>query len=107
MKSDYSAVKRFSFSASEPGLSSERQLWSAVLGLAIEDYTDSRTNTQNRRVIRVWLASESHEPASFLWICDHLEIDAMAVRRRVIELTNGMSFGLSGAAPKEDQRRRD
>jgi hypothetical protein len=34
----------------------------------------------------VWFASNEYEPGSFLWICDHLELDAPAIRQRAFEM---------------------
>ena len=62
----------------------ERQLWAAVLGLALEDLEG--TNTGNRA--RAWFASDYYEPGSFLWICDHLELDALAIRHRAFEIAD-------------------
>jgi hypothetical protein len=50
-------------------MKSERELWSAVLGQAIEDLTDSRAGTEGYSA-RLWFESDNHEPGSFLWICD-------------------------------------
>lgn len=67
------------------GMLIERHLWSAVLGLAIEDLADSRTSAHDLYNTRLWFASDNYEPASFLWICDQLEIDAVTVRRQVFK----------------------
>jgi hypothetical protein len=63
---------------------SERHLWSAVLGQAIEDLTDSRTGAGALHFTRLWFASDNCEPGSFLWICDHLELDAKSIRREAL-----------------------
>jgi hypothetical protein len=58
----------------------ERDLWAAVLGLAFEDLRDTKTGYRTR----LWFASDTYEPGSFLWICDHLEIDATSIRREAL-----------------------
>lgn len=65
-------------------MKSERELWSAVLGQAIEDLTDSRAGSEGYSA-RLWFESDNHEPGSFLWICDHLELEASSIRRGVLE----------------------
>jgi hypothetical protein len=62
----------------------ERGLWAAVLQLAADDLTSA--NARLRRLAGVWFASTKHGPGSFLWICDHLEINASLVRRRLFEI---------------------
>jgi hypothetical protein len=60
---------------------SERHLWAAVLDLAMEDLTDRRIRDEVN--VRGWFTSNEYVPGSFLWICDHLELDASTIRRRV------------------------
>ena len=99
-------VGMLSPSATDAAMSSERDLWAAVLGLAIEDLTDSRTGAQALCGTRIWFASDDYEPASFLWICDQLEIDALTVRRRVIEIV-GVESPSSKRAEQLSQRSRE
>jgi hypothetical protein len=61
-------------------MKSERELWSAVLGQAIEDLRDTKTGYRTR----LWFASDNYGPGSFLWICDSLELDALSVRRAAL-----------------------
>ena len=78
---------QLSASAPTSAMSGERRLWSAVLGQAIEDLTDTRTPPGFLNLTRIWFASDNHGPASFLWICDQLEFDAPMIRRRLIDMT--------------------
>jgi hypothetical protein len=61
----------------------ERGLWAAVLQLAAVDLTSA--NARLSRPARAWFESTKRGPGSFLWICDHLEINASWIRRRVFE----------------------
>jgi hypothetical protein len=69
----------------KPAMQNERELWTAVLGLAIEDLKDGRTGAGALHCTRLWFVSDDYEPGSFLWICDHLELDASAIRRAALE----------------------
>lgn len=61
----------------------ERGLWAAVLQLAADDLTSA--DARLRRLAQAWFDSTKHGPGSFLWICDHLEINASWLRRQVFE----------------------
>jgi hypothetical protein len=80
-------------SAIESATSSERDLWSAVLGLAIDDLRDGRMGAGELHFTRLWFASNSCEPGSFLWICDHLDLKAGLIRYK--------AFGHSAATPEQ------
>jgi hypothetical protein len=61
----------------------ERGLWTAVLSQAIDDLKGVGPSTL-QLVSRQWFESGNYEPGSYLWICDHLEIDALAIRAQVL-----------------------
>ena len=61
----------------------ERGLWAAVLQLATDDLTSA--DARLCRLARAWFESTKHGPGSFLWICDHLEINPTWLRRQVFE----------------------
>ena len=42
-----------------------------------------------RYFARLWFLSDNHKPCSFKWICDHLELDAPWLRRRLFEIVDG------------------
>jgi len=54
---------------------SEANLWLAVIDQAIEDLEDPDL----RDAALEWFASTSDRPASFQWICDHIDLNASAV----------------------------
>jgi hypothetical protein len=54
---------------------SEANLWLAVIDQAIEDLS----NPDLREPALEWFASTSERPATFRWICDHLNLSASAV----------------------------
>ena len=53
----------------------EANLWLAVIDQAIEDLSDPDL----REAALEWFASTSYSPASFCWICDHLDLNASAI----------------------------
>ena len=61
----------------------ELNLWNAVLRRAIQDsifFHDGCESTRERiRALR-WINSDSNEDGSFLWVCDHLELEYESVR---------------------------
>lgn len=68
----------------------ERDLWAAVLDLAIRDaggdkprYAGGDANAVRNSAIR-WIKSESVEPSSFRWICVLFDFDPAVIRRRVM-----------------------
>lgn len=68
----------------------ERDLWAAVLDLAIHDaggdkprYAGGDANAVRNSAIR-WLMSESLEPSSFRWICVLFDFDPTVIRQRVL-----------------------
>ena len=52
----------------------EANLWLAVIDQAIEDLS----NPDLREPALEWFASTSDRPATFRWICDHLDLNASA-----------------------------
>ncbi|MEO5348247.1 MAG: hypothetical protein H7836_01165 [Magnetococcus sp. YQC-3] len=49
----------------------EMDLWASVLQQALNDLA----NPQYRHEVELWMASNTFEPGSFLFICEALEID--------------------------------
>jgi hypothetical protein len=82
---------------------SERQLWTAVLGLAFDDLRNK--NMHNRA--RLWFTSNNSGPGSFRWICENLELNARAIRRAALR-TDGarvqLSEDVSSALPSQSKR---
>jgi hypothetical protein len=70
----------------------ERDLWTAVLVQAICDLTSADGNRYHRATLRyfarLWFESDNHQPSSFHWICDHIELDASWLRRRIFEMAD-------------------
>ena len=82
-----------------------RSLWTAVLRQAIFDLTGLRLRMESayrpgqragkatahraRYFARLWFLSDNHQPCSFKWVCDHLELDAPSFRRRLFEVVDG------------------
>jgi hypothetical protein len=66
-------------------MSSERDLWAAVLTQAIQDLMDSRTDTELLNSTRLWFVSDDYEPGSFLWICDSLELEPTLIRHVALQ----------------------
>src|SRR2546427_8430837 len=66
-----------------------RRLWLAVLVQAINDFahTDERQRLR-RHFTRLWFISGNHDPGSFRWICDHLDLDPSWFRRRLFALVD-------------------
>jgi len=57
-----------------------QRLWLAVLEQAVIDLTlaDNGAVSQRPRLryfTHLWFTSDNHEPGSFRWICDHLDLD--------------------------------
>ncbi len=75
----------------------ERRLWQAVLEQAVIDLRpDKRTITEQpglRYCTRLWFSSNNHEPGSFRWICDYLDINPSWFRRQL--------FAIVDVAPSE------
>ena len=44
---------------------------------------------QARYFARLWFLSDNHQPCSFKWVCDHLDLDAPRFRRRIFEVVDG------------------
>ena len=71
-----------------------RNLLAAILERAIRDYIveSADSGAENaRRSARKWLCINRISPMpktpwSFYWICDHLELDAIEIRAKIIEL---------------------
>ena len=42
-----------------------------------------------RYFARLWFLSDNHQPCSFKWVCDHLDLDAASFRRRLFEVVDG------------------
>jgi hypothetical protein len=65
-------------------MSGERDLWAAVLDSAIQDLKDGPATDGALEELRLWFASNTYEPGSFLWICDNLDFDATFIRRQAL-----------------------
>lgn len=81
----------------------ERELWLAVLYRAICDLAGSfllPADHSSQPLIRShaesWLLSPRTDEGSFIWICDHFDLDPASVRRR--------AFALSGPQFKRRHR---
>jgi hypothetical protein len=53
----------------------DANLWRAVIDQAIEDLSQPK----QRQAAVDWFASTSHNPGSFRWACDHLDLNPSAV----------------------------
>ncbi|TMA97489.1 MAG: hypothetical protein E6J74_04970 [Deltaproteobacteria bacterium] len=63
-----------------PAMIDAQRLWLAVLEQAVIDLTlaDNGAVSQRPRLryfTHLWFTSDNHEPGSFRWICDHLDLD--------------------------------
>jgi hypothetical protein len=77
----------------------ERGLWIAVLRQAVSDLRYYRPSL--RHFTRLWFESTSREPGSFEWICDQLELDALWLRRRLLEVSGKDSTRVARIRPME------
>jgi hypothetical protein len=68
----------------------EKRLLAAILARAIVDYLGDRRddNKALQLGLPVWLF-RSEEEFSFKWICDHLELDPIALRNRLRQWKQG------------------
>lgn len=62
----------------------EQELWFTVLWQAVADLEPSEKPVI-KHAARRWIESHLYSPGSFLWICDHLELNAERLRRRIFE----------------------
>ena len=85
-----------------------RSLWTAVLRQAIFDLTGLKLHVKSkyrpdqspvedkpdpaRYFARLWFLSDNHKPCSFKLTCDHLELDASWLRRRLFEIVDGYPY---------------
>ena len=67
---------------------SDRNLWLAVINLALDDLT--ATKPPLKRSARAWFLSSNTNVGSFLWVCDRLGLESTAVRRRRFDLIHGV-----------------
>ena len=67
-------------------LSSDKQLWCAVVGQAIDDATTTRTSKQAQRDKQVALEWLLHDTKHFPLICSLAGLDPVAVRERAQRL---------------------
>jgi hypothetical protein len=58
---------------------SDRNLWSAVMTLALADLTATKPLLE--RSARAWFLSSNRNPGSFNWVCDQLGLEPTAVKR--------------------------
>jgi hypothetical protein len=59
----------------------EAELWRAVIDQAIADLSDPDLG----EAAVEWFTSVSEEPGTFRWICEHLDLDASAVRSALLQ----------------------
>jgi hypothetical protein len=62
----------------------DRDLWLAVITLALADLTATKPLLEKNA--RAWFLSSNRNPGSFIWVCDHLGLEPTAVRRRHFDL---------------------
>lgn len=72
-----------------------RSLWAAMMLQMIEDFKSKKTRTwysiahttgRDYEIAKFWLESNStHEPGSFLAVCDTLELDPAIVRKELFK----------------------
>jgi hypothetical protein len=66
----------------------EKKLLVGVLSRAIVDATDPSVDDQHSRIheeARKWINSLSAQPFSFEWICEHLGVDWVVLRKSILE----------------------
>jgi len=66
----------------------EQKMWLSVLALALNEFVSgnraiSIVNRIRAERAAAWIASEDYAEGSFVWICDHLDLDAATLRRRL------------------------
>jgi hypothetical protein len=73
----------------------EQRLWAAVLLQAIKDLAGFNEETERDRLrlryfARLWFTSDNHQPCSFLWICDQLELSPSWIRKMIAPMDAGI-----------------
>jgi hypothetical protein len=66
----------------------ERRLWATVLLLALADLSDKK----RRRSAMRWIAESDPSVGGFRWICDHLQIDHLAAREKILRQERNSNF---------------
>jgi hypothetical protein len=61
--------------------SPEAELWRAVIDQAIDDLSDPDLG----EAAVEWFTSVSEQPGTFRWVCEHLDLDASAVRSALLQ----------------------
>lgn len=86
-----------------PAIDPYRRLWIAVLEGCQADLDLSRgiraastLNVPNGEREREWLTSRDHQPGSFWWVCDVLDLDQEAVREALLYPRPSMAKGEAG-----------
>jgi len=89
------------FLARRRELSGERRLVLAVFMAALDDLRRYPRGTKPHTAAVVWLTSDDERwPLAFVPCCATLELDAGAVRKRVLEALAARAAALPGAAPR-------
>jgi hypothetical protein len=74
-----------------------RALWISLLRDVFDiRFAKYRTARKQRRIDREWIASESTAVESFLWVCEHLNLDPEGVRNAYVR---GLPLDLGVAYP--------
>jgi hypothetical protein len=66
----------------------ERRLWPAILEQAVIDLVNPDARSRLRYFTQLWFTSDNHDPGSFHWICDSLDIDPSWLRRRLFTIVD-------------------
>lgn len=61
------------------------RLWATVMYFAVNDLFSN--SDRAKRSARAWFASKDHRPGAFLWCCDALSLNGVAVRERILNGT--------------------
>jgi hypothetical protein len=69
----------------------ERGLWLAVLERAVidlvnPDHCERYERPRLRYSAESWFRSNDYQPGTFLWVTDHLDLDASWLRRRLFAM---------------------
>jgi hypothetical protein len=82
LKKILSLVSRFCYFGRVLLHDEERELWATVLACALDDLAKSKSIA---RVAHTWIFSSNNAVGSFIWICQHLDLDFSYIRRGVMQ----------------------
>jgi hypothetical protein len=71
-------------------VSGEERLWWSVLSQALHDYL----KPNGVKAVKWWLLSEREDEGSFIWICDHLRINSVSLRKKVMAIKEPINFNV-------------